>query len=138
MSDTITRLRAPGIALICLGVLNALTAGVLLLGRLANLISGNEPLITDEARRLGYEVSNIYFPLVSLMSLADAPLIIFGGIQMLSVRRYPLAVVAAILALIPFSSVCCLAGIPIGIWALLVLRNPEVKAVFQTPQTPMG
>jgi hypothetical protein len=37
---------------------------------------------------------------------------------------------AAILALVPCTSPCCLAGIPAGIWALVVLAKPEVKAGF--------
>ncbi|MGH9882007.1 MAG: hypothetical protein ACRD6N_11280, partial [Pyrinomonadaceae bacterium] len=68
--------------------------------------------------------------------LAASPIIIFGGIQMLRARRYSIALVAAILALIPLSSVCCIPGIPIGIWALIVLRQPEVMAAFESYQMP--
>ncbi len=135
MKDVIRRLRAPGIALIVLGTLNALTAVVLILGRLINVIKGTDRVITDEARRLGYETANVFFPLVSLISLAAAPIIVFGGVQMLRGRRYPIALMAAILALIPLSSVCCIAGIPLGLWALIVLRQPEVKSFFQNSQT---
>lgn len=38
---------------------------------------------------------------------------------------------AAILAMIPCVSPCCLLGLPLGIWALIVLLKPEVKAAFQ-------
>ena len=41
---------------------------------------------------------------------------------------------AAVLALIPVTSVCCVPGIPIGIWALVVLHQPEVRAAFFGPQ----
>ncbi len=135
MSDVIRRLRSPAVALICFGAINVLSAVVLLLGRLVNLVRGNERVITDGARRLGYETANIYFPLVSLLSIAAAPIIIFGAVQMLSARRYSLAILAAILAMIPLTSVCCLLGIPVGIWALIVLRNPEVKAAFQASES---
>ena len=135
MKDVTRRLRAPGIGLIILGAINVLTALMLILGRLVNLIKGTDRVITDEARRLGYETANIFFPLVSLISLAAAPIIIFGGVQMLRARSYPLALMAAILALIPLSSVCCISGIPLGLWALIVLRQPEVKSFFQNSQT---
>jgi hypothetical protein len=137
MADVIRKLRSPAVALICLGVLNVMSAVVLLLGRLANLIKGNERVIADEAERLGYQTAMIYFPLVSLLSIGAAPLIIIGGVQMLSARKYSLAILAAILAMIPLTSVCCLPGIGIGLWALIVLRNPEVKAAFQASQNPI-
>jgi ABC-type proline/glycine betaine transport system permease subunit len=38
----------------------------------------------------------------------------------------------AILSIIPFTSPCCfLIGTPIGIWALWVLTDPDVKAAFR-------
>ena len=122
----------PAIGLIIVGAVNVLSAVVLLLGRIVSLVKGPDRVITDEDERLGYMVASIYFPMVSLISLAAAPIIIFGGIQMLRARRYSIALLAAVLALIPLSSVCCVPGVPIGIWALLVLRHPEVKAAFET------
>ena len=38
---------------------------------------------------------------------------------------------ASILAMIPCLSPCCLIGLPIGIWALVILMKPEVKAAFK-------
>jgi hypothetical protein len=37
---------------------------------------------------------------------------------------------ASIIAMIPCVSPCCLLGLPIGIWALVVLMKPEVKSAF--------
>ncbi|MCH7920863.1 MAG: hypothetical protein IIC50_23170, partial [Planctomycetes bacterium] len=49
-----------------------------------------------------------------------------------------LAVFAAILAVLPWTPTF-LIGVPVGIWALLVLKEPDVKAAFRrktkTPQT---
>ena len=132
MNDVRSRLQLPAIGLIVVGALNALSAFLLLLGRLNSIIKGRDPVITDEDRRLGYMVAIIFFPIVSLISIAASPIIIFGGIQMLRARRYSVALVAAILSLIPLTSVCCIPGIPIGIWALMVLRHPEVRAAFES------
>ena len=38
---------------------------------------------------------------------------------------------ATIIAMVPCISPCCLVGLPIGIWALVVLMKPEVKAAFR-------
>ena len=121
----------PASGLIIIGALNAMSGVILILGRIASLVNGPEKQITDDARRLGYMTASIFFPLVSLISILAAPVIIYGGIQMLKARRYSIALLAAILAVIPLSSVCCIPGIPIGIWALIVLRDPEMKAVFE-------
>ncbi len=136
MNDVRARLQLPAIALIIVGTLNALSGLVLILGRVVSVVKGRDPVITDEDRRLGYMFAGIFFPIVSLISIAAAPVIIFGGVQMLKQRRYSLAVWAAILALIPLTSVCCIPGIPIGIWALIVLRHPEVRAGFEGYQMP--
>ncbi len=136
MNDIKARLKFPAIGLIAVGVVNFVTGIVLILGRLVSLVRGPERVISDEAERLGYMIAGIYFPMTGLLSLAAAPVVIFGGIQMLSARKYSLAVLAAILALVPLSSVCCITGIPIGIWALIVLRHPEVRAAFEGSPMP--
>src|SRR3546814_372489 len=100
MNDVRRRLQLPAIGLIIVGALNALSGLVLILGRLVSLVKGPDRVITDEDRRLGYMVAVIFFPIVSLISIAASPIIIFGGIQMLRARRYSIALWAAILALI--------------------------------------
>jgi type IV secretory pathway protease TraF len=138
MSDVKRRLQLPASGLIIVGALNAMSGVVLILGRLASLVNGPEREFTNDARRLGYLTAIIFIPLVSLISIIVAPVIIYGGIQMLKARKYSLAMFAAILALIPVSSICCIPGIPIGIWALVVLRDPEVRAIFESPQLRNG
>ena len=135
MNDVKSRVRWPATGLIVVGVLNALSGAVMVLGRLISLVKGNERVIDEEYRRLGYELGSIVWPMLGLISLASSPLIIFGGLQMLGLRKYPIALLAALLAAIPITSFCCISGIPIGIWALIVLRNPEVRASFENQQT---
>jgi hypothetical protein len=59
-------------------------------------------------------------------------LLIIGGVQMLRLHSYGLAVFGSILAAIPCvsCSACCGIGAGVGIWALIVLMNPEVRAAF--------
>jgi hypothetical protein len=52
-----------------------------------------------------------------------------GAVQMMRGRSYLLCVVAALLAVVPCSPAWLL-GLPVGIWALLVLGQPEVMAAF--------
>ena len=41
-----------------------------------------------------------------------------------------LGIAASIVAMINFGNCCCLLGIPIGIWSLVILMQPDVKAAF--------
>ena len=74
----------------------------------------------------------------SLLGLAVDGFIIYGGMQMRELRSYPIAIAAAILAIVPCSFwtvICCapfLVGLGVGAWALVVLMKPEVKAAFQS------
>jgi hypothetical protein len=56
--------------------------------------------------------------------------ILFGGIKMRRLESYGLCMAASIVAMIPCLSACCLVGLPIGIWSLVMLSKPEVKSAF--------
>jgi hypothetical protein len=66
----------------------------------------------------------------AFIGIAVAILIIFGALQMKKMRGWGLSLTAAIVAMVPCISPCCILGLPIGIWALVILLKPEVKAAF--------
>jgi len=74
-----------------------------------------------------------------LFSVLPASLIVFGAWSMLRLRSHAWAVVAAIVAIVAcgFSS---LLGLPMGIWALVVLSRPSVAEAFrmQNPSSGAG
>jgi ABC-type proline/glycine betaine transport system permease subunit len=59
-----------------------------------------------------------------------AAFIIFAALKMKELRQWELSLAASIVAMIPCISPCCILGLPIGIWALVVLLRPEVKEAF--------
>ena len=65
-----------------------------------------------------------------VLGILLAALIIFGAIKMKRLESYALAMTASIVAMLP-CSFCCVIGLPIGIWALVVLSKPEVKSSFR-------
>jgi hypothetical protein len=69
-----------------------------------------------------------------LVVLVVAGLTIFGALKMKNLESKALAMTASILAMIPClsPSACCLFGIGLGIWSLVVLSNAEVKAAFRS------
>lgn len=66
----------------------------------------------------------------SLVGILVAAFIIYAALKMKDLTQYGLAMAASILAMIPCISPCCLVGLPIGIWSLVILTKPEVKAAF--------
>jgi len=66
----------------------------------------------------------------SIIGILMSALILLGGIKMKNLENHGLAMTASIVAMIPCISPCCLIGLPIGIWAVVVLSKPEVKNAF--------
>jgi hypothetical protein len=60
-------------------------------------------------------------------------LVILGGVRMLSLKSYGLAFLASVTAAVPCVSLiaCCGVGEIVGIWALVVLLQPDVRAAFR-------
>jgi predicted Zn finger-like uncharacterized protein len=56
-------------------------------------------------------------------------LVILGAIRMKQLKSYGLAMTASIVAMLP-CGVCCLLGLPFGIWSLVVINRPDVKECF--------
>jgi len=70
-----------------------------------------------------------------LLMLGISILILMAALRMKSLRSYGLAVAGSVVAMLPCVSFgcvpCCILGLPIGIWALVVLNQPDVKSQFQ-------
>lgn len=67
---------------------------------------------------------------LNVMALLLDGLLIFGALQMRQLKSYPLAMASAIVAMLPCAGCCCLVGLPVGIWALVTINKPEIKAAF--------
>lgn len=57
--------------------------------------------------------------------------VLVGGYQMSQVKLRPMAFVASILAMINCGSLCCVLGLPAGIWSLVVLCQSDVARAFE-------
>jgi hypothetical protein len=123
----------PAIGLIVLSILGIIACIILLtltaMGiALLDAVMELEGPSSEAARSLAELVYNF---VVLIFSLAMSILTLIGSIQMKELRSYAWAMTAAILSVIPCTSPCCfLIGTPIGIWALVVLNEPVVRAAF--------
>ncbi len=71
--------------------------------------------------------------LMFLVSIPLAILIAMGAYRMRRLELYGLAMFASIAAMLPCHP-GFLIGLPIGLWSLMVLLRPEVKAAFRRQQ----
>jgi hypothetical protein len=119
----------PAIGLIVVGVLDLLFA----VARFGLFAAGINPLSGMSTANPQWVTGLIGLAGVagSLLGLLCGSLILFGGIKMRSLQSYGLCMTASILAMVPCTSGCCLIGLPVGIWALVVLSKPEVKNSFR-------
>jgi predicted Ser/Thr protein kinase len=106
-------LRPPAIALLLLGAIDS--ALILAVG----IASG------DAVGRMRDEVTVIFV----IMQLVVSIVLCVGAIQMRRAASYGFAIAAACLAILPLHFAWLL-GIPIGLWALVVLCRSEVRDAF--------
>jgi tRNA A-37 threonylcarbamoyl transferase component Bud32 len=126
-SDVQSKVKPAAIALVVvagLKILSALTTGALLLGLnplLKHIDALSEiPLLDEVVAETG--------SIASLVTFVPSVLVLIGGLKMLRYESRAWAMAAAILAMIfpPLH----LIGIPVGIWALVILSQQDVRNVF--------
>jgi hypothetical protein len=93
------------------------------------------PAGMDDETYKAYEMGQKSAPIanacvIGIPTLAIYSLVLAGGLRMGRLRTYGLAMTAAILAMLPCSPAFVFSA-PVGVWAWLVLRDPEVKAAFE-------
>jgi len=67
-----------------------------------------------------------------LLGIGVGVVIFYGAMRMRAMQGYSLAVASSILAMVPCLSPCCVLGLPLGIWSLVVLLDPTVKEAFHS------
>ena len=111
----------PSIMLIVVGILGVLAGVAQIIFAVTGV--GNDPLDppTKEDRIVEY--------VWACVSLLWGGFVAFGGFQMKSFGSRSLAIAGAVVAMVPLN-VCCLFGLPVGIWAITILNKPEVQESF--------
>ncbi|MFG1924849.1 hypothetical protein [Cryptosporangium sp. NPDC048952] len=117
--------RQVAIALIVVAALDLILGFVACCGRVARLGQSNSTDLSSDAEAAGY----LTYTLLAVVSLPVGALILAAGIMLLRGRGRTLGQAGAIAAMVPVTC-CFLAGIPVGIWTLIVLKREDVKAVL--------
>lgn len=145
------RVQGPAIGLIVIGILNLFFALYMVVNSVSSTVMSADQLKAQQVKMFGLmsaemkaeaekksaseiktQAMLVNWPLTLFAFLASV-LPIAGGIRMMSLKSYALGVCGAIAAAIPCMSAtaCCGLGEGIGIWALVVLLNPDVKSAFR-------
>ena len=119
-------LRPPAFLLLCVGLLNvifclALTAAVIFGITLPWAQGGPAPApgaAPDTSLVVGVSLALLW-----------AGITVWGAVHALTLRRYGIAILGAVAAMVP-PSLTCTVGLPIAIWLLVVLNKQGVKAAF--------
>jgi hypothetical protein len=141
------KISIPGALMIATGVLNLLLAvgGAMVAFTFQNMpreefkkaYEQQNPAQRKQLEEQGWTIDdllNIYVRGgygVAAAGAIGALLPIIGGACMLARKARGLAIFAALVTAIPVTSPCCLFGVPIGIWALVILLQSDVKAAFR-------
>jgi hypothetical protein len=118
-------LKLPAILLLATG---ALTLGAIALDFLSRITSRATGFTFTFGIHIGPPESSILFNGISIILTL---VMMSGAVQMLRLRNFPFAVTAAVLAVIPCTaSCCCIFTMPVGIWALVLLKKPDTRSMF--------
>ncbi len=72
-----------------------------------------------------------FFIVYAAVCVGISIVILLGGWRVRQRRSYSLGIVSAVLVMLPVNLTCCV-GIPVGVWALVVLLNDDVRKSFRS------
>jgi hypothetical protein len=116
---------APAISLMVLGGCSIFLS---IVGLIYNLAGGNQV----DAGMKQPDFLNLSLPITLVLTFSQicmATVTILGAIQMKNLTSYGYALTASIAAMLPCTG-CCIAGIPVGIWSLIVIHRSDVKSAW--------
>ncbi len=128
-SDASRQVSGPATGLLVTGIIGAFFAGLGLIGSIVGM--GIAPFIREEIPERYAEFWEGSVGAASfVVEIAVAAFIIYAALKMKDLKQWELSLAASIVAMIPCVSPCCIIGLPIGIWALVVLLRPDIKEAF--------
>ena len=128
------KVKLPAIFLMCVAPLGIIFLIFDFVGRIVN--NGQVPNFGADPNAPGFKegaiIGNYIGMFFDFAVLIMQVVVIVGAYNMLNLRNRMLAMSAAIISVIPCVSACCVLGVPFGIWALIVMNDPGVKANFRS------
>lgn len=119
----------PATLLVAVGALGiVLQLGLILL----NILGAGASMGQHGPGEIGsFLLSGVVGIVFATIGLLVGAFIVYGGLQMRNLQGHTLSIVTAVVAMLPCVSPCCCLGLPVGIWALVMLLKPGVKDAFR-------
>lgn len=96
------------------------------LGRPINAVQGMPPWFDQMQRKARSPEAIVFVSASAVLCLVIA----FAAFQMMRLRYWSLALAGSMLAIINCANLCCLLGLPVGIWSIMTLLRPDVRDGF--------
>jgi hypothetical protein len=134
--ELMSKVRPPAIAVIVAAALGGLMALINVVMAALGIGQGQQlpPGLPEQYQRLMQgmmDFSQKYGIFTNLLVLVLSIVTIVAGIRMMSLRTYGFVLFGVVIGMVPCLGGCCCLGLPFGIWAIVVLNRPEVKAAFR-------
>jgi hypothetical protein len=126
-----SKVAGPAIGLMitaAIGMLLQLVSGLM---NLLSMLGGTAVALDQGADGIGMLLNGVVGLGINAIGLVMGFILIFGAVKMKGLSSYGLAMGASVIAMLPCLSPCCFLGLPMGIWSLVTLSDPEVKAAFE-------
>ena len=126
-----SKVAGPAIGLMVVAIIGMLLQLVGAAFNVLGLVGGTAVAIDQGADGIGMLANGAIGLVFNLITLVMGGVIIFGAMKMKSLSSHGAAMAGAIIAMVPCLSPCCPLGLIVGIWALVSMSDPDVKAAFQ-------
>ena len=102
-----------------------------------------DPNLSDDQKRqtknflkMYEEISVVVVPVYTVFHLICGVVSVIGSLKMLRMRSHKWAMIASVVNIASIGHGCCFLTMPVGIWALIVLSDPAVRAAFAENARP--
>lgn len=124
------KVKAPALVML---ICTAIGAVFQLLSMLMNILGTGMAAANGNSDQLAQQMtSGVMGVVINVVGILMSAACIFGFLKMMKLENRGMAYAAVIASMIPCFGSCCFLNIFIGIWALMTLADPAVKASFRS------
>ncbi|MCA9187614.1 MAG: hypothetical protein R3E01_30135 [Pirellulaceae bacterium] len=111
-------------------ILGGLGIALSIVGLLLNVLGMGAGAMQGGEQAAPAMISGGFGIVSSIVGAIGSAFVVYGALQMKNLQSHGMAVAASVVAMLPFISPCCIVGLPVGIWSMVLLMKPEVKSAF--------
>lgn len=112
-------------------VMSALGAVLQLVGLISHIVGTGMGLAEGDGDELAHMLNGALGTAMNLVGLLASGFCIWGFLKMMRLESRTFSYAAVIISMVPCLGSCWCINLFIGIWALMVLSDPAVKAAHQ-------